>query len=369
MVHLRSLSLLVGLALMAIVLWDAFEVVVLPRTVTRRVRLARLYFRGTWRPWARIARRFDLDNRRERFLAIYGPLSLIGLLTVWAVGLIFGFAALHWSAGSRLVTPVGPAGFLDDLYLSGTMFFSAGLGEVHPVGGVARLLTVAEGGMGFGFLALVIAYFPVLYQSFSRREIRLTLLDAWAGSPPAAAEVLRRLGEAGELKALEQFLKDWEYWCSEVLESHISYPVVAYFRSQHQRQSWVSALAAVLDVSALVIAGIEGLSTWQAHITFAIARHAAVDLAQVLRVSPDAAAVRLSQEDLEHLRRQLEDAGVHPDRSPEADARLAELRRSYEPFVVGLGRSLMMPVPQWWRPGPMRDNWQTSPKSDGGPHL
>ena len=223
--------------------------------------------------------------------------------------------------------------------------------------------------MGFGFLALVIAYFPVLYQSFSRREVRLTLLDAWAGSPPAAAEALRRLSEAGDLKALDPFLRDWEYWCSEVLESHISYPLVAYFRSQHQRQSWVSALAAVLDISALVVVGIEGLPAWQAHVTFAIARHAAVDLSQVLRVRPDAASNRLSQEDLELLRRQLEDAGLRPNRSPEADARLTELRQSYEPFIAGLGRWLMMPVPSWSRPRPVRDNWQTSPKRDGGPHL
>ena len=365
----RSLFLLVGVGLIATVLWDAFETVVLPRTVSRRLRLARVYFRGTWVPWARMAQSFDSDSRRERFLAVYGPLSLIGLLTVWAAGLILGFAALHWSAGSRLTTPVGTAGFADDLYMSGTTLFTLGLGDVHPAGTVARALTVAEGGMGFGFLAVVIAYFPVLYQSFSRREIRLTLLDAWAGSPPAAAEVLRRLGAAGELQSLDRFLRDWEYWCSEVLESHISYPAVAYFRSQHQRQSWVAALAAVLDLATLVVVGIEGVPTWQAHLTFAIARHAAVDLTQVLHASPDAAANRLSDEDLEQLRRQLERVGLHPARSPAADARLAELRRSYEPFVAGLGHSLMMPVPGWWRSHSGKDNWQTSPKRDGGPHL
>jgi hypothetical protein len=309
------------------------------------------------------------DNRRERFLAIYGPLSFIGLLMVWALGLILSFAAFHWSGGSRLQTPDGAAQFIDDLYMSGTTFFTLGLGDVHPVGGVARLLTVAEGGMGFGFLALVIAYFPVLYQSFSRREVRLTMLDAWAGSPPAAAELLRRLGEGGELKMLDQFLRDWEYWCSEVLESHISYPVVAFFRSQHQRQSWVSALAAVLDLSGLLVVGVEGVPTWQAHLTFAMARHTAVDLAQVLHVIPDLAADRLSPADLEGLRRQLEDVGLRPNRSPQADARLTELRRSYEPYVVALGGWLMMPVPAWWRPRPLRDNWQTTPKGDIGPHL
>ena len=365
----RGLSLVFGLALGAIILWDAFETVVLPRTVSRRLRLARLYFRGTWKPFAHIAAMVRSPNRRERFLAVYGPLSLIGLITVWAFGLILAFAALHWAGGSRLVTTAGEAHFVDDLYMSGTTFFTLGLGDVHPVGSGARVLTVAEGGMGFGFLALVIAYFPVLYQSFSRREVRLTLLDAWAGSPPAAAELLRRLGEAGEVSALDQFLTDWEYWCSELLESHISYPVVAYFRSQHQRQSWVAALASVLDVSALVLAGIDRVPAWRAHVTFAIARHAAVDLSQVLYARPDAAADRLSRDDLEGLRRQLEAAGLHPNRSPDADARLAELRRSYEPYVVGLGRAMMMPVPPWWRAEAGRDNWQTSPKRDGGPHL
>jgi hypothetical protein len=365
----RSLSILTGLALIGIVLWDAFETVVLPRTVTRRLRLAGLYFRGTWSPWAFFARMFRSDSRRERFLAVYGPLSLVGLLIVWAAGLVAGFAVLHWSVGSQLQTPFGRARFADDIYMSGTTFFTLGLGDVHPVGPIARALTVSEAGLGFAFPAIVIAYFPVLYQSFARREVRLTLLDAWAGSPPAAAEILRRLGNAGELKALDPFLKDWEYWCSDLLESHISYPVLAFFRSQHQRQSWVSALAAVLDVSALVAAGIEGVSPWQAHVTFAIARHTAVDLTQVLRAPPDAAANRLSPEDLEQVRRQLEEAGLHPGRSPEVDARLVEMRRSYEPFVAGLGRSLMMPVPLWWRPRPARDNWQTSPRRGVDPHL
>jgi hypothetical protein len=354
--------------LIGIALWDAFETVVLPRTVSRRLRVASLYFRGTWTLWAALARRFDSDRRREQFLAIYGPMSLVGLLIVWAVGLIVGFAMLHLSAGSDLQTPLGRAFFGDDVYMSGTTFFTVGLGDVHPSGRIARILTVAEGGLGFAFLAIVIAYFPVLYQSFSRREVRLTLLDAWAGSPPSAAEVLRRLSSAGELKVLDQFLRDWEYWCSELLESHISYPVVAFFRSQHQRQSWVAALAALLDLSSLVVVGIEGLSTWQAHVTFAIARHAAVDLTQVLHAKPDHGADRLSLEDLEHLRRQLEAAGLRLDRSPGADERLAKLRGSYEPFIVGLGRWLMMPVPPWWHATPGKDNWQTSPKVEG-PHL
>jgi len=360
----RAISVLIGLAIIAIVLWDAFETMVLPRTVTRGFRLARFYFRNTWRPWSRAAERVAAEGRRERFLAIYGPLSLFGLLAVWAAGLIFGYALLQWSAGSRLETPTGAATFADDLYMSGTTFFTIGLGDVHPISAAARLLTVAEGGTGFGLLAVVISYFPVVYQSFSRREVRLTLLDAWAGSPPSGAEVLRRLGAAGELRLLDQFLRDWEYWCSELLESHISYPVVAYFRSQHQRQSWVSALSAMLDLSALVIVGIDGMPTWQAHATFAIARHAAVDLTQTFRIRPDDAADRLARRELESLRAQLEGVGLRPARSPEADAKLDELRRLYEPYIAGLAGSLLMPAAPWLRAQPMRDNWQSSPRRE-----
>lgn len=360
-------TLLLSALLILIVLWDAFETVVLPRTVSRRWRLTRLYFGVTWRQWRRAAVLFRTERRRERFLAIFGPMSFLGLAGVWASGLLIGFAGLQWSAGSNLRPASGR--FSDDLYLSGTTLFTLGLGDLQPVGHIARLITVVEAGTGFAFLAIVIAYFPVLYQSFSRREARLTLLDAWAGSPPAAVEVLRRLALRNELDALPLFLKDWEYWCSELLESHISYPAVAFFRSQHQRQSWVSALATILDLSALIEVGIEGVPRWQAHVTFAMARHAAVDLTQVLHAEPDVAADRLPDGDLEELRRQIEDVGLRPARSTEADQRLSDLRRSYEPYVNGLARALMMPAPSWWHRNPVKDNWQVSPRGVREAHL
>ncbi|MGH9141660.1 MAG: potassium channel family protein [Vicinamibacterales bacterium] len=369
MVAVQLLVFLLSAGGVVIVLWDAFETVILPRTVNRRLRLTRLYFGFTWRQWTRVAATFRTDRRRERFLAIYGPLSLLGLAEVWALGLLVGFAGLHWATGSHL-RPLRASGrFVDDLYLSGTTFFTLGLGDVQPVGHVARLITVAEAGTGFAFLAIVIAYFPVLYQSFSRREAQLTLLDAWAGTPPAAVEVLRRLAARGEIAALQPFLKDWEYWCSELLESHISYPAVAFFRSQHQRQSWVSALATILDLSAIVEVGVDGVPTWQAHVTFAMARHAAVDLTQVLYAVPDVEADRLSNDDLEELRRQIESAGLRPTRSAEADVRLLALRRSYEPYINGLASALMMPNPPWWHRQAVKDNWQVSPKGAGGAHL
>jgi Ion channel len=358
----------VSVALIGAVLWDAFETIILPRSIVRRFRLARAWVNAIWLPWRLIAGRLG-PARGERFLAIFGPIALLGLIALWAICLIIGFAGLHWAAGSHLEPIGGISRFNDDLYMSGTTFTTLGLGDLHPVGRLARLLTVAEAATGFAFFAIVVAYLPVLYQSFSRREAQLTVLDAWAGSPPAAAEVLRRLAARSELSMLGGFLKDWEFWCSDVLESHISYPTVGFFRSQHQKQSWVSALACLLDLSALIEVGIDGMPSWQAHVTFAIARHTAVDLAQVYRVPIAAGDDRLRDAEFDRMRDQLAGVGVRLVDTPASRERLRALRRSYEPYLFGLSRMLMMPLPAWWNELPPKDNWQTSPRGLDEAHF
>jgi hypothetical protein len=355
-------------AVIGIVLWDAFETIVLPRSIVRRLRLARIWVRAIWFPWRSIAGRVD-PSLRERFLAVFGPIALLSLIALWAICLVLGFAGLHRAAGSRLAPVAGRAGILDDLYMSGTTFSTLGLGDLHPVSGLARLVTVVEAATGFAFFAIVIAYMPVLYQSFSRREAQLTVLDAWAGSPPAAAEVLRRLASRSEQSMLGGFLKDWEAWCSDVLESHISYPTVGFFRSQHQKQSWISALACVLDLSALIEAGIEGIPTWQAHVTFAIARHTVVDLAQVFGAVVGGDGDRLSDAEFERMRDQLVAVGIRLVDTPESRQRLRAIRQSYEPYLFGLSRALMMPLPPWWNERAMKDNWQASPRGLAEAHF
>src|SRR5262245_6507858 len=358
----------VSVALISAVLWDAFETIILPRSIVRRFRLARAWLSAIWLPWRLIAERVR-PARGERFLAVFGPSALLGLIAFWALCLVIGFAGLHWAAGSHLEPSGAVARFSDDLYMSGTTFTTLGLGDLHPVGRVARLLTVVEAATGFAFFAIVVAYLPVLYQSFSRREAQLTILDAWAGSPPVAAEVLRRLAARSELAMLGGFLKDWEFWCSDVLESHISYPAVGFFRSQHQKQSWVSALACVLDLSALIEVGIDGIPSWQAHVTFAMARHTAVDLAQVFRAPIAAGEDRLRDAEFDRMRDQLAVVGVRLLDTRASRERLRALRQSYEPYLFGLSRILMMPLPPWWNELPVKDNWQTSPRGFEEAHF
>jgi len=343
------------------VLWDAFETIILPRRASGRIRLGVLVYRVTWRPYAALVRRMPNSNRRETFLSFYGPLALLLLLGVWTLALILGYALLQWAFGSQLANPDGPAGFGIDVYMSGTTFFTLGLGDVTPRTPPARFITVAEAGNGFAILALVISYLPILYQAFSRREVNISLLDARAGSPPSAVELLRRYGQSQNLAGLGSLLQSWETWAAELMESHLSYPSLGYFRSQHEHQSWVAALTIILDVCALVMVGIDDIPLQSARLTFAIARHAAVDLSQVFDTKPDTrASGRLLPADLMQLRVTLAEAGVPLRAGKDADQKLEKLRGMYEPYVKALAESLLMPLPPWLAPDGSVDDWQTS---------
>lgn len=358
---MSALIIVLSLALIVVVLWDAFETIVLPRRVTRRVRFTSLYYRVIWWPWRTVCLSIKTRKRREAFLSVFGPLSMLALLVLWAIGLIFGFALLHWALGTRLNVADGLQGFGTYLYMSGVIFFTLGFGDVIPLMHFGRVLAVLEAGVGFGFLALIIGYLPVIYQGFSAREVNISLLDARAGTPPTAAELLRRHGRNNDMNALNELLKEWERWGAELMESHLSYPVLCYFRSQHDNQSWLAALTTILDTCALVMVGIDGAPTWQAQLTFAMARHATVDLSQIFSVTPQMdSAARLGAEDMTRLRASLAADRVPLREGADADERLTQLRRMYEPYINVLSDYLAMGLPPWIHVRDAVDNWQTS---------
>jgi hypothetical protein len=352
---------IISIILIFIILQDAVETIILPRRVSRRIRLARIFFIFTWRLNSFIAKKIPSDDRREYFLSFYGPLSLIMLLVLWAICLILGFALLQFALGSALIAPEKIPDFGTDFYMSGTTFFTLGLGDVIPRTGLARTVTVIEAGTGFGFLALVIGYLPVIYQAFSRREIGISLLDAHAGSPPNAIEMLRRHFRGQVMDELIEHLHEWENWSAELLESHLSYPVLMYYRSQHDRQSWLAALTAILDVSALLTVGIDGVPEQTALFTFAIACHAAIDLGQVLSISPDDMRIRrLAHAEFERLQEALHEIGISLHDEDTAEERLDAMREQYEPYVIALAKYLQMPLSGWVDEPETADDWQTS---------
>ncbi len=219
---MRILATIVGIILVIVILVDSFETIVLPRRVSRRFRLSRWFYTSSWLLWASLARKMRPGNRREFYLSYYGPLSLIILLVAWAAVLVVAFALFQWGVSAPLKAPENQIMFGSYLYMSGTTFVTLGYGDVTPLTGLGRFLAVAEAGMGFLFLALIIGYVPVIYQAFSQREINITLLDARAGSPPSATEMLRRHYRDQHIDELLRFLRDWERWSAELLESHLS---------------------------------------------------------------------------------------------------------------------------------------------------
>jgi len=351
-----------GLVLIFLILMDAFETVVLPRRIKRSFRIASLFYKKTWGLWTRIGRLIKKPNRREGFLAYYGPLSLIVLLGCWALGLIFGFACVQYGLGEHFMLGNEKITFGKVIYSSGETFFTLGYGDITPVNAAARALAVMEAGMGFAFLGLVVGYLPVIYGSFSTREVEISLLDARAGSPPSAAEFLGRLGCCPDQTVLDDIFRDWERWSADLLASHISYPVLLFFRSQHSNQSWLSALTVMLDVTSLVMTGVDGIHQDQAKLTFAMARHAVVDLAQVVNsVYSPHDEERLTPENRERLKTELAWRGVTINDKSGAAEKLAELRAVYEPYLQGLSRRLHMTLPPWIHSTRMKDNWQGGP--------
>ena len=354
-------TFIAGVAIFLIVVWDAFEAIILPRRVTRKFRLTRLFYRSTWRTWKFFAGLISTRKPREALLGFFGPMSLILLIVVWALGLVLGFGLMQYGAGSAVNASGSQPGFWTDIYLSGTTFFTLGLGDVVPRTTLSRVLVVAEGGFGFGFLAALIGYLPFIYGSFSKREVNISLLDSRAGTPPTAGELLRRHSYEGGLEALRDLLKDWELWTAELMESHLSYPVLAFFRSQHDNQSWIASLTAILDTCALVQVGIEGACERQADLTFAIARHAVVDLSQVFGTEPRRLPhERLSASDLRHIRDILAQHGLKLHDGEEADHKLNGLRSMYEPYIYALANYLHQPLPPWLPAKKAKDNWQTT---------
>ncbi|HZZ16656.1 MAG TPA: potassium channel family protein [Candidatus Sulfotelmatobacter sp.] len=365
--HMSIPAIVFGLVIIGVVLLDAFETVVLPRRVTRQFKLTAWFYRRTWIPWRKIAGHIKTTSRQQSFLGYYGPLSLIMLMAFWAVGLIFSFALLQYGIGGHEQLANEPITFPRILYHSGETFFTLGYGDIVPISPGARALSVFEAGMGFAFLGVVIGYLPVVYGAFSRREIQISMLDARAGSPPTASELLVRLAGRSEETAIDQLvldevLRDWERWAAELLESGLSYPVLSFFRSQHSNQSWLGALLIMLDVTSLVLTGIEGIHPGQARLTFAMARHAAVDLAQVVNARYDAnTADRMTEADFQSLLKTLADVGLKLKSTEEGQVKLAKLRSMYEPYIHSTAVNLMVALPPWQHRNKPRDNWQAGP--------
>ncbi|MEO8052123.1 MAG: potassium channel family protein [Acidobacteriota bacterium] len=350
-----------------IILHDAFEVMLLPRRVKSRLRVVRFFFRFSWLLWAGLARRIRSADKRHNCLSLYGPLSMVCLLMVWAGGLIVGFGILYWALENG---PSLRTSWANQLYFSGVTFFTLGYGDLVPHTRLDKILVVAEAGIGLGFIATVIGYLPVLYQLFARREAKVIILDAAAGSPPSAMILLSRHAEGQSLRELEDLLHEWQQWSAELLESQLSYPMLAYYRSQHDNQSWLAALTAIMDCCALLMVGFKGVRTFQARLTFSTCRQAVMEMGRVFQVGVRPLEEdRLASANFHQLCANLAEVGLTFGAAGDAEEKLAAFRNTYEPFLNGLAHYLVLALPDWLAPQDQLDNWQNSPRGKSAKQL
>jgi len=330
----RALAGVAGALLVALMLSEFFVTFMLPRRVRRDPRIARGLNRLLWRRWRAVARRLAPPSA-DTLLGLFGPLALISQLIVWALGLLIGFGLIEWAvAGGPFSTR-----FLSS---SGLLLSAGGLSGSNAL----RVVDLLEAATGVGVLFIVIGYMPSVYSAFSRRETAVSQLATRAGSPPAAATLLHRAAGHERWIELEQDLRSWEEWAAELMETHLTYPLLAFYRSQHVNQNWLAALTAMVDVAAFVKATIRD-SVEAADITFRIGRHALADLALQFRLEP-AQADRLSDADFAELFAIVDRSTAENVDSATAQRRLDRLREEYEPNAQALADFLALDLPSWF---------------------
>ena len=341
---MRWIALPVGIVMLLWTLLDVLRTLVMPRAARGRFRLSRILFRPVWQPWRWIGVRRKTIQSRERVLAAAAPSFFFILLLGWVSLALLAYALILWSPAFVHGLGRSDGSFGDALYSSGSSLFTLGIGSGAATGWT-RAIVVIAGANGLGLFAVVIAYLPVLYQAFNRREVGVLLLDARAGSPPSGPELLHRMGSAGMASALPELFAEWERWVADVLESHMSYPILSLFRSPHDNTSWVTSLGSVLDAATLIITSVEDEPDEHAKLLYGTGVHAVEDLFYYFRLTEREAVIQ--RDEFESVLEDMKDDGFSIRPVDDAFARFTEKRAKYAPRLDALAVLLAAPPGLW----------------------
>jgi hypothetical protein len=336
-----------GAVIVLLILVDIFYTVVVPRrapSLGRQVRFSNIFIPKTWAIWREIGLRQSESERRETFLGLYGALAVVLLLDFWVALLILGYGLMFWALRSELRPP--PDSFGTAVYYAGVSLLTLGFGDIVAIDWPSRVISLIAAGNGLGLFAMVITLLFTLYGSFQRREQAVVVLEAGAGAPPSGVVLLETYALAGILQDLPKVFADWQSWAAEVLDSHLAYPVLAYFRSSHDNDSWISSLGAVMDASTLVLTTIEGGPTGWAKLSRAVGGHCIEDLVFYFRLT-DQREVGVERAEFDEARRRLANAGFRLRDADESWANFSHLRSEYAGRVNALARYWASPPAQW----------------------
>jgi hypothetical protein len=250
---MHSFAIVVGVILVVAVLADLVNTLVATQTNRRRYWLTMQLYSRSWRVVRAISARIRDEGRREGFLGVFAPVSVLLLLAVWVLQQVVGFALIWWGVGGIS----GATNFADSLYYSGVVYFTLGFGEVVPTEEVPRFGALIEAFSGVLTTALVIGYLPALYSAYSERERKLMTLDDGNEDRITPQSLIIARSPGADVDALCAYFKEWEDWISGVTETHTAFPMLMLFRSKHAGQNWITALGVISD-AALLCQLIEG---------------------------------------------------------------------------------------------------------------
>jgi hypothetical protein len=347
----------VGVFVVVGVLFDVFQSMVTPRPVAGRVRVSRYLIRCLWYVVRWISFRIDNVGRREALLGSFGPFSVLAELFTWVVLLLLGYGLIIDSMRDQ-IKPT-PPGFGDSLYFAATSMLTIGFGDYVATRAAARAVATLAGATGLGMFALVITFLYSLTQAFQRREIAVVTLEAGAGAPPSGVTLLETYALAGITADLGRTFERWQAWAAEILDSHLAYPPLAYFRSSHDNDSWIGSLGAMMDAATLILTTVQegganggegvvvppSVKGW-AKLARSVGGHCIEDMVLYFRL-PDGRDVGVELEEFRTARARLERAGYRLRPEPEAWEAFRRLRAEYALRINSLATYWASPPAQW----------------------
>ena len=333
-----------GLTLIVIVFYDLFQTVVLPRPAVGKIQLARRVVRPMWLMWRWVSQRSSRLERSEARLAAFAPVALLTLFLIWAAALILGYG-LVLNGLAQQIRP-SPPDFITSIYISASTLVPLAYGDFVPEGFLARGTIIAESATGVVLAALAITLLFSLYESFRSREELVVSLDALAGAPPTAVQLLETTAKHHMRPPLDDTFDDWRKWSAMVLESHLAYPLLIYFRSSHDNEAWINSFGAVMDAAVLTLSTIDDGADGPAHLMFTVGNHLVEDMSWVFNIkSSDDPIVERSEYDAAVQR--LSKVGY---RIRDLDAgwkKFAEMRAKYATGLNQMALWLAIPPAQW----------------------
>jgi hypothetical protein len=334
----------VGLLIIAIVFYDLFQSVVLPRPAVGKIQLARRVVRPMWRVWRWVSQRSSRLERSEARLAAFAPVALLTLFLIWAAALVLGYGLVLNGLADQ-IRP-SPPDFITSIYISASTLVPLAYGDFVPEGFLARGTIIAESATGVVLAALAITLLFSLYESFRTREELVVSLDALAGAPPTAVQLLETTAKHHMRPPLDDTFDDWRKWSAMVLESHLAYPLLVYFRSSHDNEAWINSFGAVMDAAVLTLSTLDNGSDGPAHLMFTVGNHLVEDMSWVFNIkSSDDPIVERSEYDAAVQR--LIKVGYRIRDVEAGWKKFAEMRARYATGLNQMALWLAIPPAQW----------------------